>query len=81
MSCFVGSLDLPSRTKWIVEIRLPKDKAYFETHAMWSNPTSLPQTYYNWMTAAAPTAEDLEFAYPGDEQIGHGGEAGPWPCT
>jgi len=78
VSCFVGSLDLPSRTKWTVEIRLPKDKAYFETHAMWSNPTSLPQTYYNWMTAAAPTAEDLQFEYPGDEQIGHGGEKGAW---
>ncbi|MCE5346211.1 MAG: DUF5107 domain-containing protein [Bacteroidales bacterium] len=79
VSCFVGSLDLPSRTKWMVEIRLPKDKAYFETHAMWSNPTSLPQTYYNWMTAAAVVTEDLQFAYPGKEQIGHEGEAGPWP--
>ncbi|MBP1648129.1 MAG: tetratricopeptide protein, partial [Bacteroidetes bacterium] len=30
-SCIVGTIDLPSRTEWRVEIRLPKDKAYFET--------------------------------------------------
>ena len=52
---------LPSRTQWRVEIRLPKDKAYFETRAMWNNPTPLPQTYYNWMTAAAVVTDDLEF--------------------
>lgn len=81
VSCIVGSLDLPSRTKWVVEVRLPKDKAYFETYALWSNPTPLPQTYYNWMTAAAVVSDDLEFAYPGSGQIGHGGEWGPWPVN
>jgi len=79
VSCFVGSLDLPSRTKWSVEVRLPKDKAYFETRAMWSNPTPLPQDYYNWMTAAAVVTSDLEFAYPGNAKLEHSGEAGPWP--
>ena len=79
VSCFVGSLDLPSRTKWSVEIRVPKDKAYFETRAMWSNPTPLPQDYYNWMTAAAVTTPDLEFAYPGTVALEHSGEAAPWP--
>jgi tetratricopeptide (TPR) repeat protein len=79
VSCFVGSLDLPSRTKWVVEVRLPRDKAYFETYAFWNNPTPLPQTYYNWMTGAAVVTNDLEFSYPGSGQIGHGGEWGPWP--
>jgi Tfp pilus assembly protein PilF len=79
VSCIVGSLDLPSRTKWVVEVRLPKDKAYFETYAMWSNPTPLPQTYYNWMTAAAVVTDDLEFQYPGSAAIGHGGEWQTWP--
>ncbi len=81
VSCIVGSLDLPSRTKWVVEVRLPKDKAYFETYAMWSNPTVLPQTYYTWMTGAAVVTDDLEFSYPGDAAIGHGGEWQPWPIT
>ena len=81
VSCIVGSLDLPSRTKWIVEIRLPKDKAYFETYSTWSNPTELPQTYYNWMTGAEAVTNDLEFSYPGDAAIGHAGEWQPWPVT
>ncbi len=79
VSCIVGSLDLPSRTKWGVEIRLPANKAYFETRALWTNPTVLPQTYYNWMTAAAVVSDDLEFAYPGNQEVGHGGEQFPWP--
>jgi hypothetical protein len=76
VSCFVGSLDLPSRTKWCVEIRLPKDKAYFETRTFWNNPTPLPQSYYNWMTGAAVVTDDLEFFYPGNQEIGHEGEHG-----
>ena len=80
-SCIVGNYDLPSRTKWYVEIRLPKDKAYFETYAMWINPTNLNQTYYNWMTGAAVVTDDLEFQYPGTAEIGHGGEFGLWPVN
>lgn len=81
ISCFVSNLDLPSRTKWTVEIRVPKDRAYFETRTMWSNPTPLPQSYYNWMTAAAAVSDDLEFAYPGNQEIGHAGEHGLWPVN
>ena len=81
VSCFVGSLDLPSRTKWTVEVRVPKDRAYFETRSMWNNPTPLPQSYYNWMTGAAVVSDDLEFSYPGNQEIGHGGEHGMWPVN
>jgi hypothetical protein len=79
VSCIVGGLDLPSRTNWHVEIRLPVDKAYFETRVMWNNPTPVPQSYYNWMTAAAVVSDDLEFIYPGNQELGHDGTAGPWP--
>ena len=34
VSCTVGNIDLPSRTQWRVTIRLPKDKAAFETDAL-----------------------------------------------
>jgi len=51
---FVGAMDLHSRTVWRVEIRLPKDRAYFETHSFWYNPTSEPTSLYHWMNAAAP---------------------------
>ncbi len=79
VSCWIGNLDLPSRTLWRIEIRLPADKAYFETHTQWFNPTSLTQSYYNWMTAAAPAREDLEFFWPGYLYLEHGGEAHSWP--
>lgn len=78
-SCIVGNLDLPSRTSWRVEIRLEKDKAYFETKASWYNPTPVNQSYYNWMTAAAVATDDLEFFIPGDEFLKHNGDALPWP--
>lgn len=79
VSCTVGNIDLPSRTQWRVTIRLPKDKAAFETDALWYNPTSMNQSYYNWMTGAAPARSDFEFFTPGDELLEHSGEARPWP--
>ena len=79
VSCTVGNIDLPSRTQWRVEIILPKDKAFFETKAHWYNPSSVQQSYYNWMTAAAPARQDFEFFTPGDQYLTHPGEAKSWP--
>ncbi|MDO5977636.1 DUF5107 domain-containing protein [Flavivirga spongiicola] len=79
VSCIVGTMDLPSRTEWRVEINLQKDKAYFETKASWYNPTPLNQAYYNWMTAAAVAKNDLEFFIPGNKYLEHGGNAKLWP--
>lgn len=79
VSCIVGALDLPSRTKWNVEIRLPADKAFLETEITWQNSTPLPVTYYHWMNAAAKARGNLEFQYPGSARIGHGGEIGDFP--
>jgi tetratricopeptide (TPR) repeat protein len=79
VSCVVGGMDLPSRTHWRVEIRLPADRAYFETNVLWYNPTPLEQPYYNWMTAAAFARNDLEMAIPGNAYLTHPGEARSWP--
>ncbi|MCK5467188.1 MAG: DUF5107 domain-containing protein, partial [Cyclobacteriaceae bacterium] len=79
VSCFVGNLDLPSRTHWSVEVRLPADKAYFETNVLWYNPTPLNQSYYNWMTGTAVASEDLEFYCPGNFYLEHSGESKTWP--
>ena len=79
VSCIVGNTDLPSNTRWIVEIRLEKDKAYFETNASWYNASPLTQSYYNWMTAAAIATNDLEFFIPGNAYVGHNGNAHSWP--
>jgi hypothetical protein len=79
VSCVVGAMDLPSRTHWRVEIRLPADRAYFETNVLWYNPTPLEQPYYNWMTAAAFARADLEMAIPGNAYLTHPGASRPWP--
>ncbi|SVB35373.1 uncharacterized protein METZ01_LOCUS188227, partial [marine metagenome] len=79
VSCWVGGMDLPSRTHWRVEIRLRPDRAYFETNVLWYNPTPLEQPYYNWMTAAAFAQDDLEMSIPGDAYLEHSGNEMPWP--
>ena len=79
VSCVVGAIDLPSGTKWNVEIKVSPGKAFFETKTSWFNNTELPCTYYHWMNAAAKASDDLEFIYPGKNWIGHGEEVGNWP--
>ncbi len=79
VSCFVSNTDLPSNTRWTVEIRLEKDKAYFETNVSWYNASPINESYYNWMTAAAVVADDLEFIIPGNAYVEHSGAAHSWP--
>ena len=79
VSCIVGALELASRTEWRVEIRLPADKAYFETRSFWYNPTSINTSLYHWMNASAIGRDDLHFYFPGQNYISHGGEAHLWP--
>ena len=80
VSAIVGAMDLPSRTPWRVEIRLPPDRATFETRVLWYNPTPLEQPYYNWMTAAAFAQDDLELFVPGNAYLEHSGRVRPWPA-
>ncbi len=79
VSCFVGSLDLSSRTEWRVEIRLPNDKAWFEVISYWNNPTDKKTALYHWQTAAANGTDDLQFIFPGSAEIAHDGECSSWP--
>ena len=79
VSCFVGAIDFPSRTRWSVEINLAKDKAYFTTRSVWDNPTELEQSYYNWMNLGVKTAGDLEYSFPGSYHLGHDGVHHAWP--
>ena len=81
VSCIVGTMDLPSRTRWSVTITLPKDGAVFETNALWVNPTPFSQSYYAWSCAAVRTAEDLKYLFPGRWSIGHDYSVPlePWP--
>jgi hypothetical protein len=81
VACVVGAMDLPSRTRWSVTIRLPKDKAYFETNGAWYNPTPLSQSAYFWSTGAIETADDLRYIFPGRWRMGHDHDdpLEPWP--
>jgi tetratricopeptide (TPR) repeat protein len=80
-SCVVGTMDLPSRTRWSVTVTLPKDSAAFETNALWVNPTPFSQSYYAWSCAAIRTGEDLKYIFPGQWSIGHDYSVPlePWP--
>ena len=78
VSCILGSTDLPSRSNWVVEVRLPKDKAYFETNLLWHNSTGLNQSYYHWLNGAARAANDLKFIFPGHHYISHSGVPYSW---
>jgi tetratricopeptide (TPR) repeat protein len=80
-SVVVGTMDLPSRTRWSMTITLPKDSAAFETNALWVNPTPFSQSYYAWSCAAIKTAEDLKYIFPGRWFIGHNYEVPleSWP--
>jgi len=79
VSCFLGALDLPSRTEWRVEVNLHPDKSYFTTHFIWLNPTATEQSYYHWMNGAIKAKGNLELTYPGTAFIGHNGIPSSWP--
>jgi len=79
VSCTIGAMDLHTRTKWNVEVVLPKDKAFVKTKASWFNTNNIPVSFYHYMNAAAKTKGNLEFIYPGSHHIGHPGNVGAWP--
>jgi Tfp pilus assembly protein PilF len=78
VSCFIGWLDLLTRTWWRIEIKLERDKAYFTTNSLWYNATPLEQPYYHWMNVGIKAAGNLEFIYEGNRYLGHDGELGDW---
>lgn len=79
VSCFLGAIDLPSRTRWSVEVRLPADGSYFITRSKWDNASPMEQSYYHWMNVGVKTAGNLEYVYPGKNYLGHDGQASSWP--
>jgi len=81
VSCFIGVLDLLTRSQWRIEINLPKDKAYFTTRSFWYNHTAAGQPYYHWMNLGMPSKGNLEFIFPGTHYIGHEGDYSDWPVN
>lgn len=78
-SCIISNFDLLTRLRWVLEIRLPKDKAYFITRVNWHNTSSVTEPYYSWMNLAVKVSDSLHFIDPGTHYIGHDGSAHNWP--
>lgn len=81
VSCYIGTLDLLTRTPWRLEIHLPNDTAYFTTTSFWYNATPIEQPYYTWMNAGIKAKGNLQFIYPGTHYLGHDGEYATWPMS
>jgi len=81
VSCFIGVLDLLTRTNWTMEINLPRDKSYFTTKSFWFNSTAIEQPYYHWMNTGIKVSGNLEYVYPGTHYLGHEGEHSDWPIN
>lgn len=79
VSCFIGTLDLLTRSTWRLEINLPAEEACFTTRSLWHNGSKLSEPYYSWMNVGIKAAGNLEFISPGTHYIGHDGSAAPWP--
>ena len=79
VSCTLSLLDLLTQTRWNLEIKLEKDKAYFTTRAFWHNKTGEDQPYYSWMNLAVKADDDLEFIEPGTNHLFHDGKSYEWP--
>lgn len=78
-SCIISNLDLLTRSQWVMEVRLPKDKAYFITEVKWHSNNALIEPYYSWMNLAVKASDSLHLIDPGTHYIGHSGEVGDWP--
>lgn len=79
VSCIISLLDMLTESRWSLEIRLPKDKAYFTTTVFWHNGSGEDMPYYSWMNLAEKVSDDLQFIEPGTRHIFHDGKAYNWP--
>ena len=78
VSCFIGALDLITRTTWRVEIKLGESQRRFSTSVFRENISGFSQPYYTWMNLGVK-AEHLRVIFPGTAFIGHEGGRSDWP--
>jgi tetratricopeptide (TPR) repeat protein len=81
VSCFIGVLDLLTRSNWRLEINLPADQACFTTRSFWHNGSGLDEPYYTWMNVGIKAAGNLQFINPGTHYLGHDGRVFDWPTN
>jgi tetratricopeptide (TPR) repeat protein len=80
-SCFIGVLDLLTRSTWRLEINLPAGEACFSTRSLWHNGSGLDEPYYTWMNVGIKAAGNLQFINPGTKYLGHDGKVSDWPIN
>ena len=79
VSYFCSNRELIVDTTWQVEVNLRDGDDFFTMRTLWANSSNEMSPYYQWMNAAYSTRGDPELAFPGDFEIGHEGDAHPWP--
>ena len=81
VSCYIGVFEMTSRSRWTIEVNLPKDAAYCRTRSIWYNLSGEWQPYYSWANSAVETSDDFVLVYPADNAIGHMGEIETYPLN
>lgn len=79
VSCYIGVLELLTRTRWTVEINLPADAAWVKTRSFWHNSSGEFQPYYSWANSAVEISDKMELIFPAAYTIGHDGGISPYP--
>ena len=79
VSCFIGVSELLARSRWVVEINLPKEAMWVRTRSFWHNGSGEYQPYYTWANSAVKAGSDLVLVYPAEYTIGHNGQTSPYP--
>ncbi len=79
VSCYIGVSDLLTRSRWMIEINLPRDAALVSTRSFWHNSSGLFQPYYSWANSGIKVTNDLEIIYPAQYTIAHWGDISPYP--
>ena len=81
VSCYIGVMEMTSRSRWTIEINLPADAAWCSTRATWHNQTAEWQPYYSWANSAVETSDDFVLLYPAVNAIFHDGEIETYPIN
>ncbi len=77
--CYIGVLDLLTRTRWTVEIELPDDSPRVKTRTFWHNASGQFQPYYTWVNTGVKATDDTRILYPAAYGIGHDGKTFAFP--
>ena len=79
VSCYIGVLEMTSRSRWCVEVNLEKDAAECTTKSVWHNLTGEWQPYYTWANSGVEMSDDMVLILPSKNAIGHNGLIEAYP--